>query len=156
MIGVNLHPSVIAVLSTQSSSLFLEERCMAERQNISSGSPYEPVAGYSRAVKVGNTIHVAGTTGLGPDGKVIAINDPYAQAAQALKIIERALQQLGASLQNVVRTRIYVTNMQYADAVIQAHGEVFKEIRPASTLVAVTRLIEPTMLVEIEADAIIG
>jgi enamine deaminase RidA (YjgF/YER057c/UK114 family) len=156
MIGVNLHPSVIAGLSTQSSSLFLEERCMAERQNISSGSPYEPVAGYSRAVKVGNTIHVAGTTGLGPDGKVIAINDPYAQAAQALKIIERALQQLGASLQNVVRTRIYVINMQYADAVIQAHGEVFKEIRPASTLVAVTRLIEPTMLVEIEADAIIG
>jgi enamine deaminase RidA (YjgF/YER057c/UK114 family) len=129
---------------------------MAERQNISSGSPYEPVAGYSRAVKVGNTVHVAGTTGLGPDGQVIAINDPYAQAVQALKIIERALQQAGASLQHVVRTRIYVTDMQYADAVIRAHGEVFKDIRPASTLVGVTRLIEPTMLVEIEADAIIG
>jgi enamine deaminase RidA (YjgF/YER057c/UK114 family) len=129
---------------------------MAERQHISSGSPYEPVAGYSRAVKVGNAVYVAGTTGLGADGKVIAINDPYAQAVQALKIIDRALQQAGAGLQHVVRTRIYVTDMQYADAVIRAHGEVFKDIRPASTLVSVTRLIEPTMLVEIEADAIIG
>ena len=129
---------------------------MAERQNISSRAPYESVAGYSRAVKVGNAIHIAGTTGLGPDGKVVAINDPYAQAVQALNIIKRALQEAGAGVQHVVRTRMYVTNIQYAEAVMQAHGEVFKDIRPASTLVAVTQLVDPTMLVEIEADAIIG
>src|SRR5919199_720972 len=92
---------------------------MADRQNVSSGAPYEPVAGYSRAVKIGNTIAVAGTTGLGPDGKVIALDDPYAQAVQALKIIEQALQQTGVRFQQVVRTRIYVTDIRYADAVLR-------------------------------------
>lgn len=125
-----------------------------ERKNYSSGGKWEPIVGYSRAVRIGQTVHVAGTTAAG-GGSAVAEGDAYVQTVQALKTIETALRELGAGLTHVVRTRIFVTKIEDWEAVGRAHGEVFREIRPACTLVAVTRLVDPSMLVEIEADAVI-
>ena len=123
------------------------------RQNFASGAPWEPVVGYSRAVRVGSHIWVSGTTATGPDGKLFGGDDPYAQAMQALNNIAMALARAGGTMRHVVRTRIFVTRMDNWERIGKAHGEVFRGIRPACTLVEVSRLIDPQMLVEIEADA---
>ena len=129
---------------------------MSSRQNVSTGSPYEPIVGISRAVRIGNFVSVAGTAPLGPDGKTVGHGDPAAQARRCLEISKAALEQVGASLHDVIRTRLLITRIEDWRAVAEVHGEFFREIRPVNTIMQVSRFIDPEWLVETEVDAVVG